>query len=451
MLRVLPESLFSPLGTRTRDHERMPGRVSALVIAEEWRSERLIGWVQLTVTLVFAALYAIAPRPSDAMDAMFEPVPLVLMTYAGFTAVRLVAAYRGFLPGWLLLVSMIADVALLYALIFTFHIAYAQPPAFSLKVPTFAYIFVFIAIRALRFDPRFVVGQGLIAAAGWVTMLVFVLASSGTEVVTRSFVSYMTENLVLIGAEFDKVGTILLVTAVLALALVRARRTLFDAVREGAARRDMGRFFGAGVAEAITSNEHAAAAGDATRVDAAILMLDLRGFTSFAGAHPPETVVATLTRYHRFVLPIIEAHGGVVDKFLGDGVMATFGALRPSETAAADALAALCEIIAGAAAWDDALAAEGLPAMPINGAAVAGRIVAATVGNENRLEFTVIGTAPNLAARVEKHNKVAGTKALTTSETYERACREGFARPGEPIGPADLRTGGAPVELVKLA
>ncbi|MEM0907332.1 MAG: adenylate/guanylate cyclase domain-containing protein [Pseudomonadota bacterium] len=447
----LPKSLFRPLGTLEGETDTMPARVANLVVAEEWRSERLIGWVQLAVISIFASLYLIAPRPSDAQDAMFEPVPLVLTCYTLFTIARIFAAYKRFLPGWLLVTSMIADVVLLYALIWTFHLAYAQPPAFYLKIPTFSYIFVFIAIRALRFDPRFVLSQGVFAALGWLFMVLYVIEESGTDVITRSFVEYLTQNLVLIGAEFDKIFTILLCSGVLALALYRARATLLVAVREGAARRDMGKFFGAGVAEAITSMEDAAAPGDASDRDAAILMLDLRGFTDFAGVHPPDKVVDVLTEYHRLVIPIIERHGGVVDKFLGDGVMATFGALERSETEAADAIRALTDVIRASDSWDEYLRAMNLEPMPINGAAVAGRVVAATLGSEGRLEFTVIGGAPNLAAKLEKHNKVTKTKALTDAKTFERAKAEGFDGAGVELGPARLNKGAEPVALIKLA
>ncbi len=447
----LPRSLFSQLGESEGEHASMPERIRALVLAEEWRSERMIGWVQLVIITIFGVLYALAPRPSDAMDAIFEPVPAALTVYALFTLVRIVAAYRKYLPGWFLLLSMIADVALLYTLIWAFHIAYHQPPAFYLKIPTFAYIFVFIAIRALRFDPRFVLTQGILAAVGWLLMVLYVVNASGTGIITRSFVDYLTGNLLLVGAELDKIFTVLLCAIVLSLAVNRARKTLLVAVREGAARRDMNRYFGAGVAEAITSKEEAARAGEAIGRDAAILMLDLRGFTAFASHHPADEVVATLTEYHRMAVPLIEAHGGVVDKFLGDGVMATFGALQRSDTAAADCLDALCDVMAAAPNWDRYLGERSYEAMPINAAAVAGRVVAATLGNEQRLEFTVIGGAANLAAKLEKHNKIMKTKALTDETTFAIAREQGFTGKGEPVGCYEATAGAPPASLIKLA
>ncbi|MEM8852671.1 MAG: adenylate/guanylate cyclase domain-containing protein [Pseudomonadota bacterium] len=367
MTLSLPKSLFRHLGLREEETAHMPARVAELVSLEEERSERLICWVQLSIVATFATLYFLAPRPIDAADSMFEPVPIAIGAYLLFTVARLTAAYLRFLPGWLLVLSMIVDVVLLYTLIWSFHIDYKQPAAFYLKVPTFAYIFVFIAVRALRFDPRFVLSQGLFAAAGWVVMVGYAISQSGPEIITSSFVAYLTDNLVLIGAEFDKIFTILLVTGVLSLALYRARRTLLTAVREGAATREMRRFFGAGVADRITSAETAAMAGDAVDRDAAILILDLRGFSQFAADRTPREVVDVLTAFHGVVMPIITREGGVVDKFLGDGVMATFGAVSPSDTAAADALRALQAIMQTREDWLTHLSSKGLPDLPVNG------------------------------------------------------------------------------------
>ncbi|MCF3936183.1 adenylate/guanylate cyclase domain-containing protein [Acuticoccus sp. M5D2P5] len=449
-MTLLPKSLFRHLGLSDAMTARMPARVWNLVVAEEERSERLIGWVQLVIAGTFATLYLIAPRPTDA-STMFEPVPIALSVYLAFTAIRIIAAYRGFLPGWLLVCSMLADVTLLYGLIWSFHIAYGQPAAFYLKVPTFAYVFLFIAVRALRFDPRFVISQGLIAAVGWLLMVLYAVWSSGGAAITRSFVAYLTDNLVLIGAEFDKIFTILMLTGVLALALHRARATLLTAAREGAATRDMRRYFGAGVAESITSRETEASAGEAEGRDAAILMLDLRNFSHFAAVRAPREVVTTLTAYHALVIPLIEREGGIIDKFLGDGVMATFGAVSPSESAAADALKALQAIMEQAPAWSDDIAAKGLPPVPIQGAAVAGRVVAATLGNQERLEFTVIGSAANIAAKLEKHNKIAKTAALTTEETLRRAETQGYHGTPTSLGACEVAGCDEPLHLWKLA
>lgn len=447
---LAPFGLFRRSGPALRPM-RLPARIQKLVIAEEERSERLIGWVQLAVVLTFATLYALAPRPADA-GMMLAPVPIALGIYLVFTLVRIALARVNALPGWYLFLSMVVDTAMLFGLIWSFHYQYGQPAAFSLKVPTFMYIFVFIAVRALRVDPRFVITQGLLAAAGWIAVVGLALHESPPGTVTRSFSAYLGGNAILIGAEFDKVFVILMVTAILALLLWRARTTLITAIRESSATRDMRRFLSEGVADVITSSEMELSAGQAVERDAAVMMLDIRSFTPFATTVSPHVVVEALTLYHGLVVPIVERHGGVIDKFLGDGVMASFGAVMPSATAAADAVAALDEILAIVPAWHAALAAHGIDEpLRINGAVAAGRIVFATIGNDERLEYTVIGEPANLAAKLEKHNKVAGCIGLVDGDTYARACDQGYAPARAVRTLADCRVDGAVGTLTLVA
>lgn len=448
--RLLPRSLFTHLGEPRRAIE-VPPRVATLIRAREEESERLIGWVQLVMAATFAALYLIAPRPHDAGMSMLAPVPLALTGYAAFTAARLWLAHRGFLPGWLLVLSMLVDTTLLLGLIWVFHLQYEQPAAFSLKVPTFVYIFAFIALRALRFDHRYVLSAGLFAASGWALLVILALQSLDGPGITRNFVDYITSNSILIGAEFDKIFTILMVTGLLAIAVQRARSMLVTAVREEAAGREIRRFLSNGVAEAIAGSEMLIEAGHAVERDAAILMLDIRGFTAFAMTAPPKDVVQMLTSLHVRIIPIVRAHGGVVDKFLGDGVMATFGAVVPSKTAAADALRALDAIMAEAESWRQALPSLGV-VMPleVNGAVSAGPIVFATLGGGDRLEYTVIGEAVNLAAKLEKHNKTARTRALTSAATYELAIAQGYAAGAERRPTSTVAGVAEPLDLVVL-
>lgn len=432
----------------------MPKRVADLVLAQEIESERLIGWVQLGVAATFAMLYLIAPRPTDAPATMLAPVPIALVIYTAFTIVRLWLAYLRTLPAWLLVVSILADTVLLLSLIWSFHFQYEQPPAFSLKVPTFIYIIVFIALRALRFDYRYVLTAGLAAVVGWMSLVVLAVRMSPPGSVTRSFSTYINGNAILFGAELDKIFTLLMTTAILTIAVRRAHRNLVTAVREEAAGREIRRFLSSGVADAIAKAETVVEAGQATKRDAAILMLDIRGFTQFSMELTPELVVAVLTRYHARVVPIVQAQGGVVDKFLGDGVMATFGAVAPSDRAAADAVCALEAVMGEVDAWHGDLAALGLTSqLAVNGAVAAGRVVFAALGNAERLEYTVIGDAANLAAKLEKHNKTEGSRALVAADTFDLAVAQGYI----PSGPIRRRAGARvmglsePIDVVILA
>lgn len=452
MATIVPKRLSTKLGLREAEH-RLPERVRQLVVQQEIQSERLIGWVQLGLAATFGILFGIAPRPADAPMVMYEPVPIALSAYALFTIGRLILSYRGHIPGWLLVLSILLDITLLIGLIWSFHIQYGQPAAFSLKVPTFIYLFVFIALRALRFDHRFVLTAGLAAALGWSVLFIFALEASPPDSITRNFIEYVTSNKILRGAEFDKIFSLLMITGILTAAVWRARQTFVIAVRESAATRDMRRFLSEGLAEAITSSEAQLQAGEAVERDAAILMLDIRGFTGFSSITTPKAVVDMLTGYHARIVPIIEAHSGVIDKFMGDGVMATFGALEPSEHAAAEALGALEDILRETERWRQDLPSLGVAVpLDVNAAVAAGRVVFATLGSVDRLEYTVIGEAVNLTAKLEKHNKVLGTHAIVPQETLQAAVKQGY-RPGlmHQMFPESKVGGvGKPLDLVAL-
>jgi len=152
------------------DHEQLPGRVRAAIQAQQEASEIVIGWVQLAVVLVFGTLYTLAPK-TFSPNSMLIPVPWVLGAYIVFTVIRLAMGYLRRLPDWFLYVSIVVDIGLLLGLIFSFHIQYEQPASFYLKVPTLLYVFIFIALRALRFEPGFVIASGLVASAGWLAMV----------------------------------------------------------------------------------------------------------------------------------------------------------------------------------------------------------------------------------------------------------------------------------------
>jgi adenylate cyclase len=431
--------------------ELLPERVQTIIREREEESERLIGWVQLGLVVTFGALFFLAPRPTDAGMTMAEPVPIALTIYALFTMARLALAYIGRVPWWLLVISILIDISLLMTLIWYFHIDYGQPAAFSLKVPTFIYVFVFIALRGLRFDYRYVLLTGASVAVGWAVMVWAAIRVDGAAVITKNFGTYLTSNRILIGAEFDKILTVLLVTCLLAIGVKRAQAMLVLATREEAAGREIRRFLSDGVAEAITSSDELVEAGAAVERDAAIVMLDIRGFTRLVAMMPPRHAVDILTSFHARIVPLVQKHNGVIDKFLGDGVMVTFGAVTASTTAAADAVRALDEIMNEATQWRQNLLDENNElSLDVNGAAAAGAVVFATLGNGDRLELTVIGDAVNLAAKLEKHNKSAGTRALTTRETFELAKNQGYVGAGAPkiIEAATVSGVPEPIDLV---
>jgi len=404
----------------------IPARVMAEIDQKEAAAERLIGWVQLAIVTFFAVLYMIAPRAEGASGVNY--VPITLTAYFVFTVFRVLLSYRVTLPGWYLFLSIIVDVMLLCGLIFSFHLQYEQPAAFYLKAPTMIYLFIFISLRALRFDPRFVLMAGLISAIGWMFMVAYALLQDmGPMHITRNYVEYITSNTILIGAEIDKSLTLLGVTVILSLALYRGRQMLFESIQDHAAAEDLKRFFAPEVANSITSGDNMPAVGHSEVRNAAILFVDVRSFTRNAETLPPNMVMDVLARYQEAALPLILDHNGRIDKFMGDGIMATFGAVEPSETYAADAIAAAAAVTQLLDELEQEFIDLGWPAAFQTGAAVAsGTVTVGVVGTQDRLEFTVIGNAVNLAAKLESANKLHETRVLTDQRTYDTARAQGY-------------------------
>ncbi len=391
----------------------LPERVKKAIKDQQERSEVLISVIQLLVVGIFGGLYLISPK-TFTEDVAFAPVPWVLSAYLLFSLSRLALALKRRLSDWMLYLSAVADIALLMVLIWSFHIQYEQPPSFYLKVPTLLYVFIFISIRALRFDPRFLIATGISAASGWGLMVLYVLFSNPVDsMITRDYVEYMTSNSVLIGAEFDKIISILIVTGVLALALQRARKLLIDSVIEGSAARDLSRFVPKEVAQQVIRSEEGATTGKGEVAEATILFTDIEGFTSISESLPPEQLIGALNQYFTLIAQPIEDCGGVISQFQGDAVLATFNVPKADANHASNAVRAALNI---QQVLEGKLFGDGIPFNTRIGVNT-GSVVGGLVGSGGRVGYTVHGDNVNLAARLEQLNKDYGTRIIVSEQT----------------------------------
>jgi adenylate cyclase len=315
------------------------------------------------------------------------------------------------------------------------------------------YAFILIALRTLRFEPRLVVLAGASASIGWLILVGYALFFDPGTMITHDFCEYMVSYAILVGAEFDKIVSLLMVTLILAIALLRARKLLFRAVADQLAAAELSRFFAPEVAGRIRASDGAIQPGQAELRDAAILMVDLRGFTPLSQQLEPGAVMRLLSEYQSRMVAALARHGGSIDKFMGDGILASFGAVRPSVSFAADALRAFDAVIDAAALWAEERGAAGLPAPAVGAAIATGRVMFGAIGDQTRLEYTVIGDPVNLAAKLEKHTKSERVRALCAAETWRLALAQGY-RPGRPPDArAQRRVAGVdqPLDLVVLA
>ncbi|HUQ00796.1 MAG TPA: adenylate/guanylate cyclase domain-containing protein [Aeromicrobium sp.] len=173
-------------------------------------------------------------------------------------------------------------------------------------------------------------------------------------------------------------------------------------------------------------------------VDVSILFTDVQGFTSYAEHASARDVIATLNEQFELMVPIIERHGGHVDKFIGDGMMAVFGAPEFFPDHADRAVDVAIEIVEALREQDHLL--------PVGLGVNSGMVVAGSVGGAGRLNFSVIGDTVNTAARVEAATRSTGDQVLVAQATKERLTRhEVISR-----GSLPLKGKSEPVELFAL-
>lgn len=393
--------------------QEMPARVIQQIETRQCVSERLISWVQFILIVLFGALW-VASQQVNMNDTAFQVVPLALAAYFVFTMTRLVLSYRIALPHWLLTLSVLMDIALLMLLIWSFHIQYEQPASFYLKAPTIMYVFIFIALRALRFEPRYIMISGLAAIAGWGVLVGYVMvADAGNPMITRNYVTYLTSNAILIGAEIDKMVSIFLVTAVLCIVVVRARRAFFRAVLEQTAAEDLSRFVSKEVAARITSSDRQIQPGDGECREATIIFTDIEGFSGVSENMTAPELAKTLNEYFGAMGDVIDRHGGVITLFEGDLMLITFNAIQDDPDHARNAIRTALEI------------EEVARTRTFNGAVLktrcginTGEINVGAVGAQDRLVFTVHGDNVNIAARLEQLNKQYGTYIMMGEATH---------------------------------
>jgi CheY-like chemotaxis protein len=188
----------------------------------------------------------------------------------------------------------------------------------------------------------------------------------------------------------------------------------------------LAQFFSPEIIEQLAAEGSDVTLGRGVKREAAILMVDLRGFTKISADLTPDELIALVIEYERRMVPIIRRNNGIISRFEGDGILASFGSVVESSTFAADALRAVDGLIAEAASWSAERIARNLQPLDIGAAVTTGPIIFGIIGDEDRLEYTILGNCVNEAAKLEKQTKAERVKALATMTAYEKALEQTY-------------------------
>jgi adenylate cyclase len=205
------------------------------------------------------------------------------------------------------------------------------------------------------------------------------------------------------------------------LALYAHRRSIAlvrSAADEQTRRERLGRYFSPQVAEALADVERVP--GEGHSHDVSVLFADIRDFTARADTLSSESVVELLNDYHSRMVDCVFRQGGTLDKYLGDGLMAYFGAPVEQADHAERAVRCALEMQQALAEMNHDLRRRGVAELKMGVGVHSGPVVLGDIGAERRREFTIIGDTVNVAARVEQLTKVCDAPILVTEETRRR-------------------------------
>jgi adenylate cyclase len=264
---------------------------------------------------------------------------------------------------------------------------------------------------------------------------------------SESLALILDPNYVAISQLWNQVVLTLIITALLVAAVTRARRTLLRQAQAEVVRADLARYLSPDVADTLASGPAGTFGVPANR-QVAVLFADIVGFTAYTEGLPPDRVVALLRSFHARACKVVFGHRGTLDKFLGDGFMATFGTLADHGVSAREALDCAFALQTEMDRWGAKRRARGAPALAVVVGVHYGPAVVGNVGAEQRLEFTVVGDTVNVASRLERLTREHDCRIALTRDALDAAgglaaLHDRF----EPRGTVTLRGRKQPVEL----
>ncbi|MEP7123165.1 MAG: adenylate/guanylate cyclase domain-containing protein [Byssovorax sp.] len=292
--------------------------------------------------------------------------------------------------------------------VIVYYMTIIEPVHALLLPPTFVY-FIFILLSTLRLDFGLSVFTGLVAALEYAGLSLAVVGpGTAAEDGTGTLPHHLGKACILLVSGFAA-----------GFVARRLRKSFVNTLESIEDRNRVLNVFGQHVSPAVAEQllEQKAGVKSEGR-EVCIMFLDIRDFTAFAEKRSPEEVVGYLNSVFEFMIASVNDHQGIVNKFLGDGFMAIFGAPLGDEDRCRHGIEAGLAILARV---EEQVAAGKIPATRVGIGLHAGRAVVGNVGSAMRKEYTVIGDVVNLASRVEALNKQFGSQLLVTEQVRKES------------------------------
>lgn len=323
-------------------------------------------------------------------------------------------------------------------------------PAFYLRIDSFDFLYIILAGLAISLRPGLLIWGGVCAVTFWSIGLWWLIDVKGAiHSLDQEVVSRLTEverqadpSFIDLGVQLQGMVVFMIVAVMLAIGVEASQRLFKRQVAQERRATNLSRYLPAESVEALADRDDPFAVEAET--DAAVLFTDIVGFSAMAEKATPREVIELLRGVHAVVAEQIFSHHGTLDKFIGDGVMATFGAVTKGDADAANAVACAGAILEAVAAFSRQ---RGGDPVKISVGVHFGPVIVGDVGSVRRMELAVIGDTVNVAARLETATRALGVGAAISEEAMIAA-----GRPEAPklIGPQVVKGRAEPVVVFGL-
>jgi adenylate cyclase len=388
----------------------------------EVRAEFVLGSVRMFVAIVLGSVLAAAmvngSMPHDRSTS--HQFGLAGATIGGYFIVGALSAFlaRPHLHrAWYAWAYATCDVVVVLASLYASMTNMALPSNFIAGLPSAWLVPLVLTFGGLRFNP---------VQQAYVTVLL--ILGVVTIVATATPWSDLGDDMATAGLAFffsgaPNVMRLLMVTlagVVITLSALRARNLLRRAVTEARQRLNVTRYLPRELAGQL-AEANVAALREGQRQRVTVMFVDIRGFTAQTESMNPSEMGEFVSQFRSRITSAAGRHGGVIDKFIGDAAMLVFGVTRESSDDARNALDCAYHILDNVDAWNTERQARGEPAVAVGIGIHCGEVFCGAVGDESRLEFTVLGDTVNVAARLENLSKTEAVRIVASRDLLDAA------------------------------
>lgn len=306
------------------------------------------------------------------------------------------------------------------------------PTAFGFQFGTFSYIFIMLGLAGLSYSWRTILAFGHWSAMCWIIAigLIWWFGNRFPEMTVAIetafpekliFHSLMDPNSVQLNRRLQEVVVFLICTYTLALSVRRFEKLVLGNATLERERTNLSRYFSPTMVDELSKNDDPLKQIRTQNV--AVLFVDIVGFTNLSSNRDPKDVIEMLRQFHGLMETCVFEQSGTLDKYLGDGLMATFGTPMAGDKDATNALACVQMMIARMRGLNAQRKAVGEPELQASYGIHYGPVVMGDIG-ANRLEFAVIGNTVNVANRLEALTRSKSTPLIVSDDFYQQVLSE---------------------------